>query len=145
MVTKRQVAHKKEIRKIISGGLIDRRVQKLGDWRGETLSRIRALIPQADPEVVEGVKWIKPTNPLGTAVWSHDGLICTCEPYKTHVRLTFAKGASLKDPKGLFNSGLEGNVLRAIVIHEGERIDENAFKALIRAAVALNKSLASDP
>jgi hypothetical protein len=144
MVTKRQVEYKREIRKLISGRLIDKRIKVLGDWRGEMLSRFRVLMKQADPKSVEEVKWIKKSNPLGTPVWSHDGLICTCETYKNHVRLTFQKGASLKDPKGLFNSGLEGNTLRAIVIHEGEEIDEKAFKALVRAAVALNASPASD-
>ncbi|SRR5579871_5635151 len=120
--------------------LIDARIRELGDWRGRTLSRIRALIKQADPEVVEEVKWRKPSNPAGVPVWSHGGIICTGETYKTHVRLTFAKGASLKDPKRLFNASLEGNVLRAIVIHPGDEIDESAFKALVRSAVALNTS-----
>ena len=120
--------------------LIDAKIEKLGDWRGEVLSRLRTLIKQADPEVVEEVKWRKPTNPAGVPVWSHDGIICTGETYKDHVRLTFAKGASLKDPKGLFNASLEGNALRATVIHEGDEIDEKAFKALIRAAVSLNAS-----
>jgi hypothetical protein len=120
--------------------LIGNRIAELGDWRGETLSRLRTLIKQADPEVVEEVKWRKPSNPGGTPVWYHDGIICTGETYKNHVRLTFAKGASLKEPKGLFNASLEGNALRAIVIHEGEEVDAGAFKALIRAAVALNTS-----
>ena len=118
--------------------LIDARIRKLGDWRGKTLSRIRTLIKQADSEVVEEVKWQKPSNPAGVPVWSHDGIICTGETYKNHVRLTFAKGASLKDPKRLFNASLEGNALRAIVIYEGDEIDESAFKALVRSAVALN-------
>jgi hypothetical protein len=122
--------------------LIESRIQELGDWRGEMLSRFRALIKQADPNVVEEVKWRKPSNPAGVPVWSHDGIICTGETYKNHVRLTFAKGASLKDPKGVFNSGLEGNALRAIVIHEGDEIDEKAFKTLVRAAVSLNTSSA---
>lgn len=122
--------------------LIDARIQELGDWRGEMLSRFRALIKQADPNVVEEVKWRKPSNPAGVPVWSHDGIICTGETYKNHVRLTFAKGASLKDPKGLFNASLEGNALRAIVIHEGDEINEKAFKALVRAAVSLNTSSA---
>ena len=104
------------------------------------LSRLRTLIKQTDPEVVEERKWRKPSNPAGVPVWSHDGIICTGETYKNHVRLTFAKGASLKDPKGLFNSSLEGNALRAIVIHEGDEIDEEAFKGLVRAAIALNAS-----
>jgi len=120
--------------------LIDARIRELGDWRGKTLSQIRALIKQADPDVVEERKWRKPSNPAGVPVWSHDGIICTDETYKNHVRLTFAKGASLKDPKGLFNASLEGNALRAIVIHEGDEIDDKAFKALIRSAVALNTS-----
>jgi hypothetical protein len=120
--------------------LIDTRIKELGDWRGETLSRLRILIKQADPEVVEEVKWRKPSNPGGVPVWSHSGIICTGETYKSHVRLTFAKGASLKDPNGLFNSSLEGNALRAIVIHEGDEIDEKAFKTLVRSAVVLNTS-----
>ena len=111
--------------------LIDARIKELGDWRGETLSKLRALIKQADPAVVEEWKWAVP-------VWSHDGLICTGESYKKAVKLTFAKGAKLKDPKKLFNSSLEGNTRRAIDFHEGEKIDEAAFKALIREAVALN-------
>ena len=119
--------------------LIDARIEELGDWRGKTLSRVRALIKQADPEVVEEVKWKKASNP-GVPVWSHDGIICTGETYKSVVKLTFAKGASLKDPSGLFNSSLEGNTRRAIDIREGEAIDEDAFKALIRAAVSLNES-----
>jgi hypothetical protein len=118
--------------------LIDARFQELGDWRGEMLSRLRALIKQADPNVVEELKWKKPSNPAGVPVWYHDGIICTGETYKNHVRLTFAKGASLKDPKGVFNASLEGNAFRAIVIHEGDEIDEKAFKALVRAAVSLN-------
>src|SRR6266511_4116720 len=118
---------------------IDKRIAELGDWRGETLSRMRKLIKEADPDVVEEVKWVKPTNP-GTPTWSHDGIICTGETYKSVVKLTFAKGASLKDPSKLFNSSLEGNTRRAIDIHEGEKVDAGAFKALIRAAVALNAS-----
>src|SRR5512143_1915519 len=121
--------------------LIEARIEELGDWRGETLSRVRALIKQADPEVVEEWKWRKATNP-GVPVWSHDGMICTGETYKAVVKLTFAKGASLKDPSGLFNSSLEGKVRRAIDIREGEAIDEDAFKKLIRAAAALNRSSA---
>jgi len=112
--------------------LIDRRIAELGDWRGETLSRMRKLIHEAEPEVVEEWKW------MGTPVWSRDGILCTGESYKSIVKLTFAKGASLKDPKKLFNSSLEGNVRRAIDIHEGEKVDASAFKALIRAAAALN-------
>src|SRR5262245_41297718 len=118
---------------------IDKRIAELGDWRGETLSRMRKLIQEADPDVVEEWKWVKATNP-GTPVWSHDGIICTGESYKTAVKLTFAKGASLKDPAKLFNSGLDGNTRRAIDIHEGEKIDAGAFEVLVRAAVALNTS-----
>jgi hypothetical protein len=118
---------------------IDKRIAELGDWRGETLSRMRKLIKEADLDVVEEVKWVKPTNP-GTPTWSHDGIICTGETYKSVVKLTFAKGASLKDPAKLFNSSLRGNTRRAIDIHEGEQVDAGAFKALIRAAVALNTS-----
>jgi hypothetical protein len=119
--------------------LIDKRIAELGDWRGETMSRVRKLIKEADPDVVEELKWSKPTNP-GVPTWSHDGIICTGESYKSVVKLTFAKGASLKDPGELFNSSLGGNTRRAIDIHEGERVDAGAFKALIRAAVALNAS-----
>ncbi len=118
---------------------IDGRIAELGDWRGETLARMRKLIKDADPDVVEEVKWVKPTNP-GTPTWSHDGIICTGETYKSVVKLTFAKGASLADPAKLFNSSLEGNTRRAIDIHEGEKVEAGAFKALIRAAVALNTS-----
>src|SRR5213080_4230673 len=124
--------------------LISHRIAELGDWRGETLSRMRKLIKEADPDVVEEWKWIKPTRP-GTPVWSHDGIICTGESYKSVVKLTFAKGASLKDPARLFNSSLEGNVRRAIDIHEGEEVDAPAFKALVRQAVALNHSGKSKP
>ncbi len=122
--------------------LIDARIQELGDWRGEMISHLRSLIKQADPEVVEEVKWKKPTNPLGTAVWSHDGLICTGEIYKKVVKMTFSRGASLDDPEGLFNSSLEAKVWRAIDFHEGDKVNEEALKALIRAAVALNTSRA---
>jgi len=118
---------------------INARIKELNDWRGETLARIRTLIQQADPEVIEEWKWVKPTNP-GTPVWSHNGIICTGETYKAVVKLTFARGASLPDPAGLFNSSLEGNTRRAIDIHEDDDIDAGAFKALIRAAVALNTS-----
>jgi hypothetical protein len=121
--------------------LIDARIAALGDWRGETLAQVRKLIREADAEVVEEVKWRKPSNGmLGVPVWEHDGIICTGETYKGYVKLTFAKGASLEDPTGLFNSSLEGNVRRAIDIREGEKINEKAFKALVRAAVALNAS-----
>jgi hypothetical protein len=124
--------------------LISRRVAELGDWRGATLSRMRALIKEADADVVEEWKWAKATTP-GTPVWSHDGIICTGESYKSVVKLTFARGASLKDPAPLFNSSLDGNVRRAIDIHEGEKVDESAFKALVRQAVALNRSGKSKP
>jgi hypothetical protein len=116
--------------------LIDARIKELGDWRGKTLGRLRALIKQADPEVVEEWKW------RGVPVWSHEGIICTGETYKNVVKMTFAKGAALKDPSRLFNSSLEGNTRRAIDLHAGEKIDEQALKTLIRAAVALNKSKA---
>ena len=119
--------------------LISKRIAELGDWRGETLSRMRKLIKEADPNIVEEWKWVKPTKP-GTPVWSHDGIICTGESYKSVVKLTFAKGASLEDPAHLFNSSLDGNVRRAIDIHEGEEVDEAAFKALVRQAAALNSS-----
>jgi len=119
---------------------VDASVSELGDWRGKTLSRLRALIKQADPEVVEELKWKKPSSPGGVPVWSHDGMICTGETYKSVVKLTFARGASLNDPSHLFNSSLEGNTRRAIDVHEGEKIDEKALKALVRAAVALNTS-----
>ncbi|HMF82990.1 MAG TPA: DUF1801 domain-containing protein [Acidimicrobiia bacterium] len=119
--------------------LIDKGIAETGGWRGETLSRMRKLIKQADPAVVEEVKWVKATSP-GTPTWSHDGIICTGETYKSVVKLTFAKGASLKDPAKLFNSSLGGNTRRAIDIHEGEKVDAGAFKALVRAAVALNTS-----
>jgi len=119
--------------------LISKRIAELDDWRGKTLGRMRKLIKQADPDVVEEWKW------MGTPVWSHDGIICTGESYKNVVKLTFAKGASLKDPKRLFNSSLEGNVRRAIDIHEGEEVDATAFKALVRQAVALNGSGKSKP
>ena len=121
--------------------MIDERIKELGDWRGKMLSQLRALIKEADPEVVEEWKWVKPTNP-GTPVWSHDGLICTGETYKNVVKMTFAKGAALEDPSGLFNSSLDGKVRRAIDLHEGEKIDGQALKALIRAAVTLNASRA---
>lgn len=114
--------------------LISERIAELGDWRGKTLSRMRKLIQEADPDVVEEWKW------MGTPIWSHDGIICTGESYKKVVKLTFAKGASLKDPARLFNSSLEGNVRRAIDIHEGEEIDASAFKVLVRQAIALNSA-----
>jgi hypothetical protein len=120
------------------------RGEESGDWREEMLSRLRASIKDADPEVVEECKWKKPSRPDGTPVWSHDGIICTGETYKSVVKLTFAKGALLDDPAGLFNSSLEGNVRRAIDFSEGDKVNEKALKALIRAAVALNKSSAQD-
>jgi hypothetical protein len=132
-VHERDVVKKRAAQKPGSASeLIDARIRELGDWRGETLSRLRNLIKQADPEVVEEWKW------RGTPVWSHDGIVCTGETYKSVVKMTFAKGASLKDPSGLFNSSLEGNVRRAIDFHEGDKIDEQALKALVRSAVALN-------
>ena len=117
---------------------IDKRIRSVGDWRAETLSEIRRLIREADPDVVEERKWVKPTNPMGVPVWSHAGIVCTGETYKQVVKVTFAQGASLKDPRGLFNSSLEGNTRRAIDIREGEALDAEAFKALIKAAVAEN-------
>lgn len=120
---------------------IDARIQELNDWRGDMLARLRSLIKKADPAVVEEVKWRKPSNSmLGVPVWSHDGIICTGETYKSVVKLTFAKGASLSDPKSLFNSSLEGNTRRAIDFHDGDKIDEKALQALVRAAVELNTS-----
>jgi hypothetical protein len=118
--------------------LIDQRIGELGGWRGETLSRMRALILEADPEMTEECKWVKATNPLGVPVWSHAGIVCTGEAYANVVKLTFARGASLPDPSRLFNSSLEGNTRRAIDIHDGEQVDANAFKALVKAAVAQN-------
>ena len=126
--------------------LIDARIKKLGDWRGKTLARVRSLIKEADPDVVEAVKWRKPSNSmLGVPVWDHDGIICTGETYKEVVKMTFARGAALEDPAGLFNSSLEGNTRRAIDFHEGDELDEKALKALIRAAVALNASKKRKP
>ena len=123
--------------------LIDARIKELGDWRGETLARVRKLIKEACSDVVEEVRWRKPSNPMGVPVWEHAGIICTGETYKAAVKLTFARGASLKDPSGLFNSSLDGNTRRAIDMHEGDKVDEKPFKALIRAAVALNESMAA--
>src|ERR1700736_4993051 len=117
--------------------LIDEKIKELGDWRGKMLAKVRGIVHAADPEIVEEWKWVKATSP-GTAVFSHGGIVCTGETYKNAVKMTFAKGAALKDPSGLFNSSLDGNVRRAIDIHEGEKIDEAALKDLIRAAVALN-------
>ncbi|MGH9376972.1 MAG: DUF1801 domain-containing protein [Terriglobia bacterium] len=120
-----------------ASALIDEKIKELGDWRGKTLAKVRAIIREADPAIVEEWKWVKPTHP-GTPVWSHGGIVCTGETYKNVVKITFAKGAALKDPSGLFNSSLEGNARRAIDIHEGETLNEAALKGLIRAAVALN-------
>jgi hypothetical protein len=120
-----------------ASALMDEKIKQLGDWRGKTLAKVRTIIHAADPEIVEEWKWVKPTDP-GTPVWSHDGIVCTGETYKNVVKMTFAKGAALKDPGALFNSSLEGNVRRAIDIKEGDKIDEAALKDLIRAAVALN-------
>jgi len=121
---------------------IDAKIQDLADWRGELLAHLRALIKQADPEIVEECKWIKPSNPLGVPVWSHNGIICTGETYKQVVKLTFAQGAAIDDPAGLFNSSLEGNVRRAIDFREGDKVNEKALKTLIRAAAALNTAKA---
>lgn len=120
--------------------LIDAKIEELADWRGETLARIRRLITEADPDVEEEVKWRTPSNPQGVPVWSHDGIVCTGESYKDKVKLTFATGASLEDPAGLFNASLGGNTRRAIDLFEGDEIDEAAFKSLVRAAVGLNAS-----
>ncbi len=117
---------------------IDLKLESLGDWRGETLKRIRALIHEADPEIVEAVKWAKPTNPSGVPTWEHAGIVCTGEVYKSYVKLTFPQGAALQDPTGLFNAGLGGGTRRAIDIREGEMVDAEAFKALVREAVAVN-------
>src|SRR5467141_5230555 len=127
-----------------ASALLDEKIKELGDWRGKTLAKVREIIHDADPEIVEEWKWVKPTSP-GTPVWSHGGIVCTGETYKTVVKMTFAKGAGLKDPSGLFNSSLDGNVRRAIDIHEGDNVDEAALKDLIRAAVALNLKGKSKP
>jgi hypothetical protein len=127
-----------------ASALIDEKIKELGDWRGKTLAKVREIIHEADPEIVEEWKWVKPTNP-GTPVWSHGGIVCTGETYKNVVKMTFAKGAALKDPSGLFNSSLDGNVRRAIDIHEGDKVDEAALTDLIRAAVALNLKGKSKP
>jgi hypothetical protein len=123
-----------------ASAFIDAKINELGDWRGKTLAKVRAIIHKADPEILEEWKWVKPKSP-GTPVWSHGGIVCTGETYKNAVKMTFAKGAALKDPSGLFNSSLDGNVRRAIDIHEGDKVDEAALKDLIRAAVALNLDL----
>ena len=127
-----------------ASAIIDARLRELRDWRGKTLAKVRGIIHQADPEIVEEWKWVKPTSP-GTAVFSHGGIVCTGETYKNIVKMTFAKGAVLKDPSGLFNSSLDGNVRRAIDIHEGDKVDEATLKDLIRAAVALNLKGKSKP
>jgi hypothetical protein len=125
--------------------LIDQQIRDLGGWRGETLAEVRRMIHEADPDIVEECKWVKATNPLGVPVWSHDGIVCTGESYKDKVKLTFARGATLPDPSGLFNASLEGNTRRAIDIHEGEKVDAGAFKALIKAAADLNGPSAKKP
>ncbi|MBI2682809.1 MAG: DUF1801 domain-containing protein [Acidobacteriales bacterium] len=125
-----------------ASALIDEKIKQLGDWRGKTLAKVRGIIHAADPEILEEWKWVKPTNP-GTPVWSRGGIVCTGETYKNVVKMTFPKGAALQDPAGLFNASLEGNARRAIDIHEGEKVDAAALKALIRAAVALNLSTTS--
>ena len=127
-----------------ASALIDDKIKELGDWRGKALAKVREIIYEADPEIVEEWKWVKPTSP-GTPVFSHGGIVCTGETYKNVVKMTFAKGAALKDPSGLFNSSLDGNVRRAIDIHEGDKVDEAALKDLIRAAVALNLMVKSKP
>jgi len=127
-----------------ASALIDEKIKELGDWRGKTLAKVREILHEADPEILEEWKWVKPTNP-GTAVWSHGGIVCTGETYKNVVKMTFAKGAALEDPSGLFNSSLHGNARRAIDIHEGDRVDEAALQDLIRAAVALNLQGKSKP
>ena len=134
---KRPVAVESASASISASAFIDEKIKELGDWRGKTLAKVREIIHEADPEIVEERKWVKPTSP-GTPVFSHGGIVCTGETYKNVVKITFAKGAALKDPSGLFNSSLEGNVRRAIDIHEGDKVDEAALKDLIRAAVALN-------
>ena len=127
-----------------ASALIDQKIKGLGDWRGTTLAKVREIIHVADPEILEEWKWVKPTHP-GTPVWSHGGIVCTGETYKNVVKMTFPKGAALKDPSGLFNSSLDGNARRAIDVHEGDMVDETALKDLIRAAVALNLEGKSKP
>src|SRR5246500_1008765 len=127
-----------------ASAVLDARIRELGDWRGKALAKVRQIIHDADPEIIEEWKWVKATSP-GVPVFSHSGIVCTGETYKNHVKMTFAKGAALKDPSGLFNSSLEGNVRRAVDIHEGDKIDEAALKDLIRAAVALNLMGKSKP
>ena len=135
---------KKPVPEESASAFIDRKIKQLGDWRGKTLAKVRRIIHEADPEIIEEWKWAKATSP-GTPVWSHGGIVCTGETYKNIVKMTFAKGAALRDPSGLFNSSLDGNVRRAIDIHEGEQVNEAALKDLIRAAVALNLMVKSKP
>src|SRR5258707_10881283 len=135
---------KRTVRVESASALIDEKIKELADWRGKTLAKVRDIIHQADPEILEEWKWVKPTSP-GTPVFSHGGIVCTGETYKNVVKMTFAKGAALKDPSGLFNSSLDGNIRRAIDIHEGDKLDEAALKDLIRAAVALNLQGKSKP
>jgi hypothetical protein len=142
-MTKSKSGPRKSEKEATPSHLLDARIAALADWRGETLARVRTLIREADPRVVEDVKWRKPSNPMGVPVWEHAGIICTGETYKDKVKLTFARGAALDDPAGLFNSSLDGNVRRAIDFHEGDKINAMALKALIRAAVALNTSQAN--
>jgi hypothetical protein len=130
--------------KTSASAFIDAKIKELGDWRGKMLAKVREIIHEADPEIVEELKWVRPTSP-GTPVFSHGGIVCTGETYKNVVKMTFAKGAALQDPSGLFNSSLDGNVRRAIDIHEGDRVDEAALKELIRSAVALNLENKSKP
>jgi hypothetical protein len=139
-----EVYMKKPVPAESASALIDERIKELGDWRGKTFAKVREIIHEADPEIIEKWKWVKPTNP-GTPVWSHGGIVCTGETYKNAVKMTFAKGAALEDPSGLFNSSLDGNARRAIDIHEGDKVDEAALKDLIRAAVALNLQGKSKP
>jgi hypothetical protein len=141
---KRSVPVESASASISASAFIDEKIKQLGDWRGKTLAKVRGIVHEADPEIVEERKWVKPTSP-GTPVFSHGGIVCTGETHKNVVKMTFAKGAALKDPSGLFNSSLEGNVRRAIDIHEGDKIDEAALKDLIRAAVALNLKGKSKP
>ena len=136
------MAKRASTKEVTPSQLIDAKIEKLGGWRGEMLAMIRKIIKQACPDVIETVKWRKPSNPFGVPVWESDGIICTGESYKSAVKMTFAYGAKLKDPSGLFNSSLEGSTRRAIDFHEGDRIDAKALKALIREAAALNKSKA---
>jgi hypothetical protein len=139
-----ELTRKEKVAMDSASAILDARIRELGNWRGQTLAKVRAIVRQADPEIVEEWKWVKPTSP-GVPVWSHAGIVCTGETYKSVVKMTFAKGAALKDPAGLFNSSLEGNVRRAIDIHEGDQINEAALKDLIRAAVALNLKGKSTP